>query len=254
MNAVEKHTRNLVVSKEDFSNCYASYAQMQYHQSLFSNSLPNSNFIQSRFPISSQVINHTDYGIEQQDVKRGDVRIAKQRIRWTHELHEQFVEAVNCLGGPMKATPKGILKLMESQGLTIFHIKSHLQKYRAVKCIMNFSEGKHGGKANNDRMPIHNSKKNGGVHILEALRLQLDVQKNLHEQLEFQKKLQSRIEEHANYLQRMFDFQKRSCSYFENTNAKNQMDSHATESSSYGGYSEFGEIYLNESEAKWFAS
>lgn len=52
-------------------------------------------------------------------------------MRWTEELHRQFVEAVECLGGQDEATPKRILQLMGAKGVSISHIKSHLQMYRA---------------------------------------------------------------------------------------------------------------------------
>jgi SHAQKYF class myb-like DNA-binding protein len=54
----------------------------------------------------------------------------KQRLRWTPSLHKRFVEAVRLLGGLDLATPKGIMQFMDVEGMSIQHVKSHLQKYR----------------------------------------------------------------------------------------------------------------------------
>lgn len=83
----------------------------------------------------------------------------KPRLRWTVELHERFVDAVTQLGGPdsttynlhlqfivfmhpnllimlhllisslifSEATPKTIMRVMGVKGLTLYHLKSHLQ-------------------------------------------------------------------------------------------------------------------------------
>ncbi|XP_073060123.1 protein PHR1-LIKE 1-like [Primulina eburnea] len=142
----------------------------------------------------------------------GAVSTSKTRIRWTQDLHDIFVESVNRLGGHDKATPKAILTLMDTEGLTIFHVKSHLQKYRNAKFIPESVEEKSEKKISTNNAAYIDIKT--GMQLKEALQLQLDVQKRLHEQLESQGVLQMRIEEQAKQLKMMLDQQQKTTPSF----------------------------------------
>ncbi|XP_052175799.1 protein PHOSPHATE STARVATION RESPONSE 1-like isoform X2 [Diospyros lotus] len=138
-------------------------------------------------------------------INSGAAISSKTRIRWTQELHDRFVECVNRLGGADKATPKQIQKLMDKEGLTIFHIKSHLQKYRIAKHMPEHAEGR--SEKRTSLTDVAQIEMKAGMQIREALQIQLDVQRRLHEQLE--RNLQLRIEEQGRQLKMMFDQQQR---------------------------------------------
>ncbi|RVX05052.1 Myb family transcription factor PHL7 [Vitis vinifera] len=118
-----------------------------------------------------------------------------------------------------RATPKGVLRVMGVPGLTIYHVKSHLQKYRLAKYLPESpADGsKDEKKGSGDSGSSMDSAP--GVQINEALRLQMEVQKRLHEQLEVcfavsgwervQRQLQMRIEAQGKYLQKIIEEQQK---------------------------------------------
>ncbi|CAL0315194.1 unnamed protein product [Lupinus luteus] len=135
---------------------------------------------------------------------------AKPRLKWTPELHQRFIYATNQLGGPeTEATPKSLMRVMGIPGLTLYHLKSHLQKYRLGKNQQpeTCSENKQQEIKSSDD---HCSKEiNVGaqneiaenLQISQALQMQMEVQRKLYEQIEVQKILQLKIEAQGHYLQ-----------------------------------------------------
>ncbi|KAM3304261.1 myb family transcription factor PHL8 [Capsicum chacoense] len=163
---------------------------------------------------------------------------AKPRLKWTPDLHQRFVDAVSQLGGPDKATPKSLMRVMNIHGLTLYHLKSHLQKYRLGKSQVtdhSFDEKKQEGKlelctiahdddtkeneiskslnqrtyfdAESDQLSLgvscdgSQNQMNESLQIARALQMQMDVQRKLHQQIEVQRHLQLRIEAQGKYLQ-----------------------------------------------------
>ncbi|CAH8276817.1 unnamed protein product [Arabidopsis lyrata] len=140
----------------------------------------------------------------------------KPRLRWTSELHERFVDAVTQLGGPDKATPKTIMRTMGVKGLTLYHLKSHLQKFRLgrqsckesidnskdVSCV---AESQDTGSSSTSSLRMAAQEQNESYQVTEALRAQMEVQRRLHEQLEVQRRLQLRIEAQGKYLQSILE-------------------------------------------------
>ncbi|KZV29736.1 myb family transcription factor APL [Dorcoceras hygrometricum] len=118
-----------------------------------------------------------------------------------------------------EATPKSVLRVMGLKGLTLYHLKSHLQKYRLGQQparkqqvsehnkehneISDGYQNWHGAGADTNASSKTNDR--GEIPIAEALKCQIEVQKILEEQLEVKKKLQIRIEAQGKYLQAILE-------------------------------------------------
>ncbi|WVZ04751.1 hypothetical protein V8G54_018097 [Vigna mungo] len=147
-------------------------------------------------------------------------RRGKRRIKWTDDLHEPFMMIVNSLGGPEskltivytksekqqrnillpEAKPKAILDMMKSDLLSISHVKSHLQ---LPLCLSEKSEeGQRMDGVAELQVKIH-------MQIEESRQLQLEVRRNICQQLEMQRNLQMLIQQQSQQLKVMLDYQKK---------------------------------------------
>ncbi|KAK8615205.1 hypothetical protein V6N13_068986 [Hibiscus sabdariffa] len=164
-----------------------------------------------KLPLPSSAVNMDGYNIHSMNQHPDAIAANKQRIRWIPELHELFLHAVDQLGGPESATPKNILKLMKVEGLNIYHVKSHLQKSRLAKDVTELKHDKRSSKVEEKKATLIETDGNkerdvgGNIQVAETLRMQVQVQKLLHEQLKGQRELQLQIEHQGQLLKKLMD-------------------------------------------------
>ncbi|KAJ9545962.1 hypothetical protein OSB04_025669 [Centaurea solstitialis] len=85
----------------------------------------------------------------------------KNKVIWTPDLHNKFLEAINKLGVD-RAVPTKIIDLMKVDGLTRDHIASHLQKYRVF--LKKIAEANYRDQIASPPVLLESSISNLGVH------------------------------------------------------------------------------------------
>jgi SHAQKYF class myb-like DNA-binding protein len=91
--------------------------------------IPETEKIEPEFSGNGTVNETGSLGAESGKLADSASIMRKRRLVWTPQLHERFVKAVNLIGVD-QAMPKILVSLMNVEGLTPEHVKSHLQKYR----------------------------------------------------------------------------------------------------------------------------
>ncbi|KAF5475639.1 hypothetical protein F2P56_007427 [Juglans regia] len=138
----------------------------------------------------------------------------KQRLRWTSDLHDRFVDAISQLGGPDSGGYTE--RCSESDGCTwTYHLSCEKSFTANWAMNLNFEDSDVKLQVLMMRRKVLETAflpqilHRGGMQINEALRMQMEVQKRLHEQLEVQRQLQMRIEAQGKYLQKIIEEQQK---------------------------------------------
>ncbi|KAL4197867.1 hypothetical protein AMTRI_Chr04g190440 [Amborella trichopoda] len=146
----------------------------------------------------------------------------KPMLKWTPELHQLFLDTVARLGGLDEVSPKVMVRAMGIPGLTVFHLKSHLQRerYKRAKAQgLVHSRSLRNAMSNGDPW-IQSMDAMGGIRRMrgaifppdenirmeeEAIQKPISMKREMLQRIEVQKHLKLRMEAQTRYLQTVLE-------------------------------------------------